>query len=452
MKDESGALTRREFVAVSAAATAAVATGCATNPVTGKSQLMLVSEASELEMDKKWAPHQFSSDYGTVQDDDLNAYIREVGGKLVPVCHRPHMPYSFRVLNTPVVNGYTLPAGSVGLARGLMVEMKTESELAAVLGHEVGHVCYKHSASRMTQSMMLNAGVVLLAAYLEYEKKKYAGAAAGLGMIGANMLLCRYSRDDEREADEVGMEYMVKAEFNPKGMAGLMETFMNLHKSKPSTVDLLFATHPMSDERYKTAVERMNSRYQDALKNKELTERYMDRTAKLRAIKPAIEDMQNGEMAMMKEKYADAQGLFGSALKKVPGDYAATLMMSKCLLAQHKNGEAERYAEEARKIYPAEAQAIHVAGMTKLSGTKFEAALQDFNKYWEVLPGNANTIFYKGVCNDKMGRRDAAVREYKQYLSEAPGGEYAEQAQRRLIEWGVLAPPQQPQQNQGKKK
>ena len=104
-------ISRREFIAGAGVSSVALLAGCAVNPVTNKKQFMLISEKSEIDMDKKWAPHQFSADYGSVRDAKLNNYINEVGLNMAKFTHRPHMPYNFRVVNSVVVNGYTFPAG-----------------------------------------------------------------------------------------------------------------------------------------------------------------------------------------------------------------------------------------------------------------------------------------------------------------------------------------------------
>ena len=116
--------------------------GCAANPVTGKPQFMMVSEAQEIEIDKQHSPHQFSSDYGTLQDTSLNNYIDQTGKKLAARTHRPHMPYSFRGVNATYVNAYAFPGGSIAATRGILLALENESQLAALLGHEP--VSYTH--------------------------------------------------------------------------------------------------------------------------------------------------------------------------------------------------------------------------------------------------------------------------------------------------------------------
>lgn len=131
--------SRREFLALSALAAAGFLAGCAINPVTGQKQLMLVSEAWEIEVDQQNAPHQFSTDYGTLQDDALNQYLHQVGREMAPQTHRPEMPYSFQGVNATYINAYAFPGGSIAATRGILLSLESEAELAALLGHEMGH-------------------------------------------------------------------------------------------------------------------------------------------------------------------------------------------------------------------------------------------------------------------------------------------------------------------------
>ena len=135
MHSYSGTWSRRRFIRAGAMTAVAVALGgCAKNPVTGQSQLMLVSETQEITMDKQAAPHQFSADYGPVQDGAVNSYVDGVGQRLAATSHRPDMPYSFRVVNANYVNAYAFPGGSIACTRGILLDMDNEAELAALLG------------------------------------------------------------------------------------------------------------------------------------------------------------------------------------------------------------------------------------------------------------------------------------------------------------------------------
>ncbi len=429
-------MTRRDFLWLATVSTAGVLAGCATDPVTGKQTLVLMSEKQEIELDKQNSPHQFSADYGASQDQALNDYVSQIGKGMAERSHRPHMPYSFRAVNATYVNAYAFPGGSIAATRGILLSLDNEAELAGLLGHEIGHVNARHTAERMTKGLFTSALVTGAMVYVQAAQKQYAPLAAGLGGIGAGMLLARYSRDDEREADALGIEYMTRAGQNPQGMVALMDMLRNLSKSKPSAIEMMFATHPMSEERYQTAKQSAETTYrskQNASLNKE---RYMDHTARLRKIKPAIEAMQDGEKEMAKKAYPEAESQFGRALKIAPDDYAGLVMMSKCQLAQNKNDLARQYAERAKKAYPEEAQAQHLSGVSKLMGNRFESAYTDFDNYEKRLPGNPNTAFLKGVSLEGMQNKQGAANEYHRYLRMVNQGEQAHYAYQRLVDWG----------------
>ena len=431
-------ITRRKFMRLASLSAAGMVIGCAVDPVTGRKELMLVSKDQEIQLDRQSSPHQFSSDYGPLQDKVLNNYIDQTGKRIAAHTHRPEMPYSFRGVNAVYVNAYAFPGGSIAATRGILVALKSEAELAALLGHELGHVNARHTAEQMTKGVVANALLSGISAYVGTQSATLGQLANQLGMLGAGALLASYSRDNEREADALGLEYMVQSGYNPDGFIGLMDMLRSLSKEKPNALELMFATHPMSDERYQTAVETVRSEYR-SFKNKPLyRERYMDHTAKLRAIKGAIEAMQKGEKEMAKKNYSAAETSLAKALKQAPNDYVGLCLMSKCLLAQKKYDQAKKYAEKAKKVYPAEAQALHLAGFAKIQLKNFESAYQDFVLYDRRLSGNPNTLFFKGLSLEGMQRIEEAASDYYQYLQVVNQGDQAKHAYQRLVEWGYI--------------
>jgi predicted Zn-dependent protease len=431
-------MTRRHFLRLTAVSGAGLALGCATSPVTGRRQLMLISEEDELQIDKQHSPHQFSADYGPLQDSALNAYIDRTGKRIASLTHRPHLPYSFRAVNATYINAYTFPGGSIAVTRGILLNLKDEAELAALLGHELGHVNARHTAEQMSKSKVTSSLVGGLAMIAGTRGAIYGELATQLGMLGAGALLASYSRDNEREADSLGMEYMVRAKYDSNGMVGLMDMLRNMSKRKPSTIELMFATHPMSDERFRTAVRNSQTTYASAKGFPTHRERYMDHTAKLRTIKSAIEVLQNGEGALAQKKYSDAESHFRNALKQAPHDYAGLVMMSKCQLVQKKYREAQGYAESATHVYPQEAQAYHLLGFAEIELKDFDSAYEAFSTYEKLLPGNPNTIFFRGYSLEGMKKTKEAASQYQRYLQIVNQGEQAQYAYRRLVEWGYI--------------
>jgi beta-barrel assembly-enhancing protease len=430
-------LGRRDFLRFAAVGTLAAGLGagmgCAPNPVTGQRQLMLISEEQEIAADRRSSPHQISADYGQVQDPILGRYLAEVGGKVAGVSHRPHMPYSFRAVNASYVNAYAFPGGTIGVTRGILLGMSDEAELAALLGHEIGHVSARHTATRMSKAALL--GVAMAGA------SAVAGdLGAGLGALGGGMLLAHYSREDERQADDLGMEYMVGAGRDPHGMVALMDMLRSMQKEKPGALQTMFSTHPMGEERYQTARRTIEQRYAGRPGLARGREPYMDSIAGLRRVKPAVEAFQAGEREMGAKQYAKAEEHFRKGLNTAPGDYAGLLLMAKCMLAMERSADAVRFASEARQAYPSEPHAHLVLGVGQLAVKRHDAAYQEFTAYEAKLPGNPNTVFLQGRSLEGMGRIPESARAYQAYLQQVREGAQAQYAHRRLVEWGYIRP------------
>ncbi len=427
-------LSRRHFLYLAGVGSLSIVTGCAIHPVTGQRQFMLMSESQEIELDKENSPHQISADYGVVQDKNLQDFVSGVGRDLASKSHRPDMPYSFNTLNATYINAYAFPGGTIGISRGILLELQDEAELASLMGHELGHVNARHTAQRMTRGML--AQVVFTGAAAA-AGPQWENVVAGLGGIGTGALLASYSRDQEREADDLGLEYMARADYNPEGFIGLMEMLKDMSGEDRGSLEMLFSTHPMSSERYQTAVNRVRTDY--SRNNKPLyRERYMDNTAGLRRIKQAVKDMQEGDDLMRAQKPEEAGEKYSSALQATSEDYVANLKMSKYLLARDNNSEARKYASAAREIYPEEPQAMHILGMAYLRQEQFEQSLAQFNSYQQRLPGNPNTVFFQGYSYEGMGRRNQAAEKYHAYLQQVNQGDKAQHAYNRLKEWGYI--------------
>ncbi|MEA1945905.1 MAG: M48 family metalloprotease [Thermodesulfobacteriota bacterium] len=431
-------ITRRKFLWISSMSAAGFMVGCAANPVTGKSQFMMVSEAQEIEIDKQHSPHQFSSDYGPLQDTFLNNYIDRTGKNIAALTHRPHMPYSFRGVNATYVNAYAFPGGSIAATRGILLALENEAQLAALLGHELGHVNARHTAEQMSKSVLTNLFIGGVTTYAGTKNSDLGRLASQLGMVGAGALLASYSRDNEREADALGLEYMVRAGYNANGFVGLMDMLRRMSKRKPDAIELMFATHPMSDERYFTAVETVRTRYRYTNNLPFYRERYMDHITKLRSIKGAIQAMQKGESLMAKGKYGEAEIHFSKALRQTPEDYAGLVMMSKCQLAQKHYAKARSFAEKAKTVYPQEGQAYYLAGFAKIKQKDYASAYEEFKYYEKLLSGNPNIIFFKGFSLEGMQHIRESANEYYKYLKIVNQGEKAKHAYKRLVEWGYI--------------
>lgn len=413
--------------------------GCATDPVTGKKAFVMMDQSQEVALDQKHSPHQFSEDYGISQDAQLNQYLAGVGKQMAGATHRPDMPYAFQAVNANYVNAYAFPGGSIACTRGILLEMESEDQLAALLGHELGHVNARHFAESQAKGTLVDLAVAGVSIAAASKNAEYGQIAQMIGGLGGGALLAHYSRDNEREADALGVEYMARSGYNPDGMTDLMNMLNTQSKAKPNALDLMFSTHPMSSERLQNTQKTLQKpAYTEAAKRVKQRERYMDRTSRLRAIKPAILEEQKAEAMLGKKGFDTAEGHLKTALNLVPDDYAGLVLMAKTQLAMQRPKEAEPYLERAKAIYPAEAQAQHLTGVTKLQLRQPDAALAAFKQYERLLPGNADTLFLQGYSLEQMQNKQGAAQAYSRYLQAAGQGNQASYAYSRLKAWGAV--------------
>jgi predicted Zn-dependent protease len=217
---------------------------CAVNPATGRREFMLVSESQEIAMGRQSDP-QIVATYGLVPDSGVQRYVRGIGERLAANSERPQLPWTFRVLDDPTVNAFALPGGYNYVTRGIMAYLDSEAELASVMGHELGHVTARHSASQMSQMQLAQVGLV---AGMVFMPK--AADFAGLALAGMQLMFLRFSRDDERQADQLGLRYMAGLGYAPSEMPKVY-TMLNA-VSGASSGDRLptwLSTHPDPEDR-----------------------------------------------------------------------------------------------------------------------------------------------------------------------------------------------------------
>ena len=222
---------------------------CATNPVSGKRELMLLGEAQEIRLGKK-TDAQIVKTYGVYDDPKLTAYIQDLGQRMGRLSHRPNLRFEFKILDSPVVNAFAVPGGYVYLTRGVLSYLNSEAELACVIGHEIGHVAARHSAKQYTRAQLTRLGFEL-GGLLSETFRRYAG----LIKPGVGLLFLRFSRDNERQADALGVEYATRAGFDASQMANF---FMTLQRLKPGAdsrgLQGWFFTHPNPPERIRAVL------------------------------------------------------------------------------------------------------------------------------------------------------------------------------------------------------
>ncbi|MCX8159854.1 MAG: M48 family metalloprotease [Candidatus Saccharicenans sp.] len=217
---------------------------CAVNPVTQKRELMLLSRSDEIALGQQ-TDAEVTSTYGVYQDSNLNQYISGVGKKLVAVSHQPDLEFHFQVLDSAVVNAFAVPGGFVYMTRGILAYLNDEAELAGVMGHEIGHVTARHSAKMYSQAQVAQVGLVLGAAL-----SKTFRQFAGLAQAGLTVLFLSFSRDHERQADDLGVLYSSKAGYEASRMSNMFITLQKLNpQSGRDGLPTWLSTHPDPPDR-----------------------------------------------------------------------------------------------------------------------------------------------------------------------------------------------------------
>ncbi|MDJ0812913.1 MAG: M48 family metalloprotease [Woeseiaceae bacterium] len=365
--------------------TAGLVAGCSVNPVTGDRDFMLVSSEQELAMgEQSYVPMQQSQ--GGVYDVDpiLTEYVSNVGMKVANESG-VDLPYEFVVLNNSVPNAWALPGGKIAINRGLLTEMNSEAELAAVLGHEVTHAAARHSAQQQSRGM-LTQGLVVATTIAASDSGYGDLAAVGAGLAG-QLTLMKYGRDAELESDKYGMRYMSKAGYDPQGAVTLQETFVRLSEGqKQDWLSGLFASHPPSQERVDANRRRLKNLPEGGIIGED---RYAAAMRTTREVLPAYKAYDDGRAALGKK------------------DPVAALAL----------------ANEALTLFPDEAHFHALRGDVRLMNEQYDMAVTNYNR----AIGRRDDFFYyylqRGLAQHRLDRDDAALTDLErslEYLPTAP--------------------------------
>jgi predicted Zn-dependent protease len=217
---------------------------CSVNPATGKRQLMLVSTPEEIALGQQ-ADGEIAASLGLYEDDEVQLYVAQIGDLMATLSERPDLPWTFRVVDDPVVNAFALPGGFVYITRGIMAHFNSEAELVAVMAHEIGHVTARHSASQMSKQQLATLG---LSVGMVVEPS--LAAFGDLAQMGMGLLFLRFSRDDERQADDLGLRYVVRNGYDPHALTEVFEVLARVsEEGEGERLPGWLSTHPDPEDR-----------------------------------------------------------------------------------------------------------------------------------------------------------------------------------------------------------
>jgi len=411
-----------------------LAAGCAVNPVTGENELSFYNEEWERQVGQEnYAPLRQSQGGDFVLEPEIVAYVQTIGQRVAAHSER-ELDYEFEVLNNSVPNAWALPGGKISINRGLLTEMNSEAELAAVLGHEVVHAAARHGAQAQSRAALAQGAVVLggIAVGVATEREDYATVALMGGMLGAQLITQRYSRRAELEADYYGMRYMQAAGYNPYGAVNLQQTFVRLSENRSQDwLNGLFASHPPSQDRVD-----VNQQTAEVLgPGGEIgANRYQNQMARLMDLKPAYEAHDDGREALN-------EGDFDTALRKAE---EALAIESREAVFHALRGDAL-----ASKGQPREAEAAYTAalnldrgwfyqhlrrGMVRQELGSLDGARGDLEASIERLP-TAQGHYFLGTVERAAGNRQRAIEQFR--IAAQSQDDIGQRARRALTEMGA---------------
>ncbi len=217
---------------------------CATNPVTGKKDIVLMSEEQEIALGAQTDPAVVAQ-FGLYEDKALQQFIQQKGQAMAAVSHRPELKYEFKIVDSPVINAFALPGGYVYFTRGIMAHFNNEAQFAGVLGHEIGHITARHSVQQQSKSTLAQIGLVAGMVLSPQLAQLGNELSQGLGL-----LFLKFGRDDERESDELGVEYSTKIGYDASEMADFFLTLQRQQEGSGSAIPNFLSTHPNPADRY----------------------------------------------------------------------------------------------------------------------------------------------------------------------------------------------------------
>lgn len=450
-------------------------TTCAVNPVTGRHEFMLVSESEEINIGKEAAPSLKWSYGGEYRDKRLKGYLEVIVKEIWKNSERPYLPMTFVIQNTSLPNAFALP-GYVAITRGLLAELDNEAQFVAVIGHEVGHVMARHTAKRITLGTLQQFG--LLVGGIALGGKSGGETLLRVGALGSTLLILKFDRSQELEADRLGVKYMAKLGYDPYEAIkahdrledAINKYLKNLGKKRgeDNFLNAILSTHPREEVRkeemlqmirqlphYKIKGDGRNRKvFQQAIKElKRVNKVYFiydrailhynkDETGRAEALlRKAIEKANReapfynlyGMIQYKKGEYKEAERYFRKALSIYPDYQPAFYGLGLLALKEKRYYEAVNRFKKSLRLFPDHAYSHFGLGKSYFNLNRYRAAIPHLRAFASVAPKNPEVHGLLGICYENTGNIRAAINEYSLQVRIDPYSELGRYAQQRLF-------------------
>lgn len=400
----------------------------ATNPVTGKKEIVLMPLSQQIALgEQNYGPYQQQQGGQYTVDPALSRYVSSIGQKLAAVSDQPNLPYEFVVLNDSTPNAWALPGGKIAINRGLLTLLDDEAQLASVLGHEIVHAAAGHSAAQQTRQTFLGAGTAILGAVAQ--QSEYGGLIMMGTQFGSSALNARYGRDDELEADKYGIKYMKLVGYDPQGAVELQEKFLALKGGNDGDfMSNLFASHPPSGERVKRNM--VLAEGYSGVRNQSAYRRAM---AQLRKDQPAYDLHDRAVKYANDKKMPQALDLAKQAVNKQPKEALFHTTYGQLLLTNKQPKPAYSAFRQAVQSNPTYFLPQLMAGLSAKQLGKTREAQKYLSTSLRLLP-TAQANYSLGELALETRDKNTAARYFKAAASDK--GELGKAAQEQLARLG----------------
>ncbi len=455
------------------------ALSCATNPVTGKRELMLISESQELAIGNNAAPSMKWDMGGHYRDRQLEVYLGDIVNRLWARSERPHLPVQFYIQNTSVPNAFALP-GYVAITRGLLSDMENEAQFAAVMGHEIGHVMARHTAQRLSRMQLQQLGLSIGSVALKGSQG--GDALLSMGQLGSTLLLLKFSRGQEIQSDRLGARYMSTLGYDPHEaksahnvLQASADNYLNrIGKSRgqDNIMSSILSTHPRHEVRISEIQDMIDELPPYTLRGDgKFRNSFMNSTASIRNINKIYFTYDKAERYYQEGKFDLAEAELNKAISQNRSQPPFHNLMGMIRLQQKDKIRAKQSFQKSLDLDPEFQPSVYGMGLVQLFNDQYSSAISSFQNSLKLYPGHAPTYYalgtgyfnnrqypeaipyfanyakaaqkhpevhgLLGICLEHKGDTRSAVISYKNQLIVAPNTELGVHAKKRLA---VLAP------------
>ncbi|MGC9080086.1 beta-barrel assembly-enhancing protease [Sulfurihydrogenibium sp.] len=412
-----------------------ISLSCATvqDPLTGKPTLTLLSTEQEIQIGQKVVPEAINQNGGLYPDQEVQSYIRNLGYKIA--AHSPRkVDYQFYLVNSKEINAFALPGGPVFVNRGLILILDNESELAGVMAHEIGHITARHHARFLEKTYGMNLLLNILA--VATSNSQYQQVILQLAQVSAGLLQLKYSRDQENEADALGVRFAYEAGYDPRGLITTFEKFKAMEKvNAPSWL----LTHPLPEDRIKNVAYLIQTKYPEKLLLKKDSEEFQRIKKKLMSTVASYEAVENAKENIKNRNFSVALTNLNKAISIFPNNNEAYTYRA---LTYYNLKEYQKAYLDALKAYNIDKsyflpRLILGASLVKLNNYREAiAVLEDARK---LIDSNPDLYYFLGVSYQELGNRQLAAENLKTALELSDGKRgWESDARMRLRTLGVI--------------